>query len=154
MRDQVALLAFVTVTAVLQQAYFSMQVIWARRKYKVSPPATSGPPGFERIFRAQLNCSEYFPLFISVLWVAGIFFHQGIAAISGLAYLYARFEYFHRYAESAQGRLKPMYISATVIWFLIGLSLLGLLEFALSSYYGYGEKESLLCWLLKEYVHF
>lgn len=34
-------------------AYFSLQVIYARRKYSVSPPTTSGPPAFERIFRAQ-----------------------------------------------------------------------------------------------------
>lgn len=24
-----------------------------------------------------MNCSEYFPIFVSLLWVAGIFFHQG-----------------------------------------------------------------------------
>lgn len=34
-------------------AYFSMQVIYARRKYSVTPPITSGPPEFERVFRAQ-----------------------------------------------------------------------------------------------------
>ncbi|KAM4675783.1 leukotriene C4 synthase [Discoglossus pictus] len=135
MKDQVALIALVTVIAVLEQAYFSLEVIWARRKFKVSPPATSGHPTFDRVFRAQLNCSEYFPLFVSVLWVAGVFFHQGVAAICGLIYLYARYKYFHRYAESAQGRLKPMYISATLIWILIGLSFLGLLDFFLTSYF-------------------
>lgn len=25
----------------------------------------------------RINCSEYFPIFVSVLWVAGVFFHQG-----------------------------------------------------------------------------
>ncbi|CAJ0968376.1 unnamed protein product [Ranitomeya imitator] len=53
MQDQVALLAFVTIAAVLEQAYFSMQVIWARRKYKISPPNTTGHPTFDRIFRAH-----------------------------------------------------------------------------------------------------
>ncbi|KAG8438972.1 hypothetical protein GDO86_005235 [Hymenochirus boettgeri] len=115
-----------------------MQVIWARRKYKISPPSTSGHPCFERIFRAQLNCTEYFSLFVPVLWVAGLFFHQGAAALCGLFYLYARFVYFHGYAESAQGRLKPMYVSATILWILIGLSVLGLLEFLLSTYLGCG----------------
>lgn len=34
-------------------AYFSLQVIYARRKYFVPPPATTGHPNFERVFRAQ-----------------------------------------------------------------------------------------------------
>uniref|UniRef100_A0A8C5Q0V6 Leukotriene C4 synthase n=1 Tax=Leptobrachium leishanense TaxID=445787 RepID=A0A8C5Q0V6_9ANUR len=148
MHDHFALLAFVTVAAVLEQAYFSMQVIWARRKYKISPPSTSGHPGFERIFRAQLNCTEYFPLFISILWVAGYFFHEGTAAACGLFYLYMRYEYFHGYAASAQERLKPMYISATLIWILIGLSLFGLTEHFVFAYFGVRIKEMLLGWRL------
>ncbi|XP_038005783.1 uncharacterized protein LOC119706335 isoform X1 [Motacilla alba alba] len=84
MRDQINLLATVTVLGVLEQAYFAMQVIYARRKYKVSPPETTGHPEFERTFRAQANCSEYFPIFISLLWVAGIFFHQAGSTEKGL----------------------------------------------------------------------
>ncbi|KFP52403.1 Leukotriene C4 synthase, partial [Cathartes aura] len=96
---------------VLFLAYFALQVIYARRKYKISPPETTGHPEFERIFRAQVNCSEYFPIFISLLWVAGIFFHQaplcpaGVAAVCGLLYLYTRFKYFQGYTVAAQGRL-------------------------------------------------
>uniref|UniRef100_A0A8D0H600 Leukotriene C4 synthase n=1 Tax=Sphenodon punctatus TaxID=8508 RepID=A0A8D0H600_SPHPU len=106
MQDQIALLAAVTILAVLEQAYFALQVIYARRKYKVSPPGTSGPPEFERVFRAQANCSEYFPLFVSILWVAGIFFHQGLAALCGLLYLCARYQYFSGYVRSAQKSFK------------------------------------------------
>ncbi|XP_053812557.1 leukotriene C4 synthase-like isoform X1 [Vidua macroura] len=104
MRDQIDLLATVTVLGVLEQAYFAMQVIYARRKYKISPPETTGHPEFERTFRAQANCSEYFPIFISLLWVAGIFFHQGVTAACGLLYLYTRLRYFQGYAVAAQGR--------------------------------------------------
>ncbi|KAM8971896.1 leukotriene C4 synthase-like [Pelodytes ibericus] len=143
MHDQIALLAFVTVAAVLEQAYFSMQVIWARRKFKIAPPNTSGHPSFERVFRAQLNCSEYFPLFVSVLWIAGYFFHEGVATAVGLFYLYARYQYFHGYAESAQGRLKPMYISAALIWILLGLSLVGLMEHLVFAYSGFHFTDSL-----------
>ncbi|XP_053319475.1 leukotriene C4 synthase-like [Spea bombifrons] len=143
MRDQIALLAFVTVLAVLEQAYFSMQVIWARRKYNVSPPSTSGHPNFERTFRAQLNCAEYFPIFLSILWIAGYFFHEGTAAACGLSYLYARYKYFHGYTASAVGRLRPMYVSASLIWILIGLSLVGLVEYFISAYFGVRIKEFL-----------
>ncbi|XP_031207785.1 leukotriene C4 synthase isoform X4 [Mastomys coucha] len=108
MKDDVALLATVTLVGVLLQAYFSLQVISARRTFHVSPPLTSGPPEFERVFRAQVNCSEYFPLFLATLWIAGIFFHEGAAALCGLFYLFARLRYFQGYARSAQLRWLQM----------------------------------------------
>ncbi|XP_068884707.1 leukotriene C4 synthase-like isoform X2 [Aphelocoma coerulescens] len=127
MRDQIDLLAMVTVLGVLEQAYFAVQVIYARRKYKISPPETTGHPDFERTFRAQANCSEYFPIFISLLWVAGIFFHQGVTAVCGLLYLYTRLKYFQGYTVAAQGRLGPLYATAWLLWLLLGLALAGLL---------------------------
>ncbi|XP_051689794.1 leukotriene C4 synthase isoform X2 [Oryctolagus cuniculus] len=153
MKDEIALLATVTLLGVLLQAYFSLQVIYARRAFRVSPPLTTGPPGFERVYRAQVNCSEYFPLFLAALWVAGIYFHEGLragqghragrpghapaltacplagaAALCGLVYLFARFRYFHSYERSAELRLAPMYQSAGALWLLIALGALGLLS--------------------------
>ncbi|XP_060783402.1 leukotriene C4 synthase [Neoarius graeffei] len=125
MLDQVVCVAAVTVLGVLEQAYFSLQVIYARRKYSVPPPATTGHPDFERTFRAQANCSEYFPLFVITLWVAGLFFSQALSAFLGFLYIYGRYQYFHGYAESAQGRLAPLYFVAKVQWGLIILSALG-----------------------------
>ncbi|KAK2848729.1 hypothetical protein Q5P01_008563 [Channa striata] len=125
MLDEAVGLGAVTVLGVLEQAYFTLQVIYARRKYKVSPPATTGPPEFERVFRAQANCSEYFPIFITLLWTSGVFFSQGLSSVCGLLYLYGRFRYFCGYSESAQGRLAPLYFSAKVLWVLIGFSSLG-----------------------------
>ncbi|MEQ2227025.1 hypothetical protein ILYODFUR_033416, partial [Ilyodon furcidens] len=125
MLDKAVGLGAVTVLGVLEQAYFSLQVIYARRKYKVSPPTTSGPAGFERIFRAQANCSEYFPIFITVMWTSGVFFSQGLSSVCGLLYLYGRLRYFWGYAESAEGRLAPLYFSAQVLWVLIGFSAVG-----------------------------
>ncbi|KAK5605306.1 hypothetical protein CRENBAI_014278 [Crenichthys baileyi] len=127
MLDKAVGLGAVTVLGVLEQAYFSLQVIYARRKYKVSPPTTSGPAGFERIFRAQANCSEYFPIFITVMWTSGVFFSQGLSSVCGLLYLYGRLRYFWGYAESAEGRLAPLYFSAQVLWVLIGFSAVGVL---------------------------
>ncbi|XP_019390742.1 PREDICTED: leukotriene C4 synthase-like [Crocodylus porosus] len=136
MLEQIHLLAAVTVLGVLEQAYFSLQVIYARRTYGISPPKVAGPPEFERIFRAQVNCSEYFPIFLAVLWQAGLFFHQGLAAVCGLLYLYARYLYFTGYKESASGRLTPMYFNAGLIWILSGLSGAGILHSLLSHYVG------------------
>ncbi|NWS45419.1 LTC4S synthase, partial [Probosciger aterrimus] len=108
-------------------ACFALQVIYAWQQYRISPPRTTGHPEFERIFRAQMNCSEYFPIFISLLWVAGIFFHQGVAAVCGLLYLYTRLRYFQGYTAVAQGWLAPLYASARVLWLLLGLAVARLL---------------------------
>uniref|UniRef100_A0A8C0HEZ1 Leukotriene C4 synthase n=1 Tax=Chelonoidis abingdonii TaxID=106734 RepID=A0A8C0HEZ1_CHEAB len=55
-----------------------------------------------------------------------------VAAVCGLLYLYARYQYFQGYRLSAHGRLGPMYFSAKVLWILIGLSIAGLLGHFLS----------------------
>ncbi|XP_030903271.1 leukotriene C4 synthase isoform X1 [Melopsittacus undulatus] len=107
MLDQIHLLAAVTVLGVLEQAYFFLQVIYARRAFGISPPKISGPPEFERIFRAQVNSSEYFPIFLALLWQAGLFFHQGLAAALGLVYLYARYRYFMGYKASSSESISP-----------------------------------------------
>ncbi|CAL8262384.1 unnamed protein product [Lota lota] len=104
MMDHLVGLAAVSVLAVMEQAYFSLQVVYARRKHSVSPPSTSGPPEFERVYRAQVNCTEYFPIFITVLWIAGLFFHQGVSSLCGLLYLYSRYCYFNGYSQSPQQR--------------------------------------------------
>uniref|UniRef100_A0AAA9SXK2 Microsomal glutathione S-transferase 2 n=1 Tax=Bos taurus TaxID=9913 RepID=A0AAA9SXK2_BOVIN len=71
------LLAALSVLSACQQSYFAMQVGKARSKYKVTPPSVSGSPDFERIFRAQQNCVEFYPIFIITLWMAGWYFNQG-----------------------------------------------------------------------------
>ncbi|NWT61764.1 LTC4S synthase, partial [Erythrocercus mccallii] len=136
MLDQIHWLAAVTVLGVLEQAYFFLQVIYARRLFGISPPKISGPPEFERIFRAQVNSSEYFPIFLALLWQAGLFFHQGLAAALGLLYLYARYCYFMGYKASSSERLAPIYFSAGVLWILIAVSALGIVHFFLSHYVG------------------
>ncbi|KAM6299756.1 leukotriene C4 synthase-like [Aegotheles albertisi] len=136
MLDQIHLLAAVTVLGVLEQAYFFYQVIHARRAFGISPPKISGPPEFERIFRAQVNSSEYFPIFLALLWQAGLFFHQGLAAALGLLYLCARYHYFMGYKASSSGRLTPIYFSGTVLWILLAVSALGIFHFFLSHYLG------------------
>nr|XP_008518498.1 PREDICTED: microsomal glutathione S-transferase 2 isoform X3 [Equus przewalskii] len=47
------LLAAVSLLSACQQSYFAFQVGRARLKYKIMPPAVSGSPEFDRIFRAH-----------------------------------------------------------------------------------------------------
>lgn len=88
----------------------------------------SWSPDSSCVFRA--NCSEYFPIFITVLWTSGLFFSQGeptaesltvtvctwsvshrecscvagLSSVCGLLYLYGRLCYFRGYSQAAQQR--------------------------------------------------
>ncbi|MEQ2168856.1 hypothetical protein GOODEAATRI_018995, partial [Goodea atripinnis] len=65
-----------------------------------------GDPGNSAGLGCKLSClgSEYFPIFITVMWTSGVFFSQGLSSVCGLLYLYGRLRYFWGYAESAEGR--------------------------------------------------
>ncbi|KGL99298.1 Leukotriene C4 synthase, partial [Charadrius vociferus] len=120
---------------VLFLAYFTLQVIYARRKFKISPPETTGHPEFERIFRAQV---EKFISHKKFTPHSAPLSPAGVAAVCGLLYLYTRFKYFQGYAVAAQGRLGPMYASARLLWLLLGLAVAGLLaHFLLPSSYAW-----------------
>uniref|UniRef100_UPI00398E87C1 leukotriene C4 synthase n=1 Tax=Pristiophorus japonicus TaxID=55135 RepID=UPI00398E87C1 len=137
MLDDYALLALITILGVLEQAYFSFQVILARRRFHISPPAVTGNENFERVYRAQVNSSEYFPMFLSVFWIAGVFFSEILAVCVGALYLYSRYKYFKGYSESALNRLAPLYFSGKMLWILVGLSSVGVLSQLSSRYVGY-----------------
>ncbi|XP_044240267.3 microsomal glutathione S-transferase 2 isoform X1 [Ursus arctos] len=103
------LLAAVSVLSACQQSYFALHVGKARLKYKVTPPAVSGSPEFERIFRAQQNCVEFYPIFLITLWIAGWYFNQVFATCLGLLYIYARHQYFWGYSEAAKKSIPISY---------------------------------------------
>uniref|UniRef100_A0A9L0J395 Microsomal glutathione S-transferase 2 n=1 Tax=Equus asinus TaxID=9793 RepID=A0A9L0J395_EQUAS len=98
------LLAAVSLLSACQQSYFAFQVGRARLKYKIMPPAVSGSPEFDRIFRAQQNSVEFYPAFMITLWMAGWYFNQVFATCLGLVYIYARHQYFWGYSEAANKR--------------------------------------------------
>ncbi|XP_023369215.1 microsomal glutathione S-transferase 2 [Otolemur garnettii] len=98
------LLAAVSILSVCQQSYFALHVGKARSKYKVTPPAVTGSLEFERIFRAQQNCVEFYPIFLITLWMAGWYFNQVFATCLGLVYIYARHLFFWGYSEAAKKR--------------------------------------------------
>ncbi|XP_067900127.1 leukotriene C4 synthase [Heterodontus francisci] len=137
MLEEFAPLALITILGVLEQAYFSLLVISARRKFHISPPAVTGNEDFERVYRAHINSSEYFPMFLSVFWIAGVFFSQALAACVGILYLYSRYKYFKGYSESALKRLSPLYFGAAMLWILIGLASVGVISQLCSQYLGY-----------------
>nr|DBA28966.1 TPA: hypothetical protein GDO54_009243 [Pyxicephalus adspersus] len=98
------------------------------------PPAVTGPPEFERTFRAQQNCVEFYPIFLVLLWTAGTFFYQEVAAAFGLLYIFARHMYFKGYVASSKGRIPGFYLSLISLFLLLFVALLGITNGLLKNY--------------------
>ena len=129
-----SLLAAVSLLSACQQSYFAWRVGRARLKHKIAPPAVTGPLEFERIFRAQQNSLEFYPVFIVMLWMAGWYFNQVFAACLGLLYIYARHKYFWGYAEAAEKRITGFRLSLGILTLLPVLAVLGVESRFLTEY--------------------
>lgn len=129
-----SLLAAVSLLSAFQQSYFAYQVGLVRRKHKIAPPAVTGPLEFERIFRAQQNCLEFYSAFIVTLWMAGWYFNQVFAACLGLLYICARHKYFWGYAEAAEKRKIGFRLSLAILALLTVLAALGIASRFLDEY--------------------
>uniref|UniRef100_A0A8D0GT87 Microsomal glutathione S-transferase 2 n=1 Tax=Sphenodon punctatus TaxID=8508 RepID=A0A8D0GT87_SPHPU len=134
MAGDLVLLVAVSLLSACQQLHFAWLVGKARMKHKIMPPAITGPPEFERIFRAQQNCVEFYPVFLVTFWISGWFFNQEIAALLGLAYMFARHKYFHGYAESVKGRLTGFYLNLVALISLMALGAAGIANSFLDEY--------------------
>merc|ERR1712050_743023 len=71
----------------------------ARKTYNVPAPKTSGNETWERMFRAQQNGVEWFPVFMALLWTGAFFGNQVIVAALGAVYVVGRFLYFSAYSS-------------------------------------------------------
>ncbi|XP_044220039.1 microsomal glutathione S-transferase 2 isoform X4 [Thunnus albacares] len=99
--DSLFLLAAVSLLSALQMGYLARRVGLSRIAHKVMPPSVTGPPEFERTFRA----------------------HEVAAVGGGLMYIVARQIYFNGYVKSTKRRLPGLHLTLAVF---VTLSLLGL----------------------------
>ena len=98
------LTALTTLAALAVYFIAGIVVARARREYNVSAPAVTGPPGFERAFRAQQNFLEWMPLFLPALWLFALAVSDLWAAVLGLVWSLARLGYIFAYAAEAEKR--------------------------------------------------
>ncbi|GAA6233149.1 microsomal glutathione S-transferase 2 [Lates japonicus] len=133
--DSPFLLAAVSLLSALQMGYLARQVGLSRMVHKVLPPSVTGPPEFERTFRAHQNCVECYPLFLVTLWTCGMFFSEVTAATGGLLYIIIRQIYFNGYVKSAKKRLPGFYLTLAVFFTLSLLALIGILSGILHKYF-------------------
>ncbi|XP_068126040.1 microsomal glutathione S-transferase 2-like [Hyperolius riggenbachi] len=134
MGDHVILVAIVSLISACQQGYYARLVGRSRMKHKIMPPAVTGPPEFERTYRAQQNCVEFYPVFLVVLWVAGTYFYEEVAAVFGLLYIFARHIYFKGYVSAAPNRLPGFYLTLVALFLLLAFAILGITNAFLREY--------------------
>ena len=77
---------------------------WARGKYKIAAPATTGHPEFERAFRVQMNTVENAVLFLPALWLFAAFVSGLWSAVLGAVWLAARVWYVIAYLQDPARR--------------------------------------------------
>lgn len=106
------LIGLVTIATVVLLAAMSGLVGRARGRYGVKAPATTGPDGFERAFRAQANTNEAALMFLPALWAAAAFGPPWLAATFGTVWLAARVLYVVTYLDPAKSRGPGFVLSA------------------------------------------
>jgi len=118
--------ALVTLLTVLLQFGTMYAVGWARGKYRIEAPATTGHPAFERAYRVQLNTLESTVMFLPALWLAAHYGYVLWGGIAGLVWIVGRVWYAWAYLGDAKKR-GPGYMVGMLGWAaLVVMSALGL----------------------------
>ncbi|EGZ49995.1 MAPEG family protein [Neisseria wadsworthii] len=94
----------VTILALIQYFFFGFMVGRARSKYGIHAPAVSGNEHFERALRIQQNTLEQLVVFLPALFIAAVYWSEGIIALIGVVYLVGRFIYWRAYTADPQTR--------------------------------------------------
>lgn len=121
-------IAIVTVLALAQFIYFSVQVGSMRGKHGVKAPAITGHPDFERMFRIQQNTMEQLVAFIPALWMFGWLVNPLWGAGLGVVFIVGRFIYRSAYLKDPASRSNGFTITflptaVMLVWVLIDASL-------------------------------
>lgn len=121
-----ALVAIVTVLALLLYFVMGLRVGGARSRYNIPAPAMHGNSDFERIVRVQANTLEWLPIFLASLWMYAVLGHgmilnDRVAAAVGLVWIAGRFLYMTGYSREAGARSIGFLIQMlATAWLLFG----------------------------------
>ncbi len=120
------LIGLTTLLTVLLMSGTVFMVGRARGRYGVKAPATTGPDGFERAFRVQMNTQEAALMFLPALWVAAEFGEPRLSAAFGAIWLVGRVWYAAAYASPAGNRGPGFVIGMAALLALIVQALWGI----------------------------
>jgi uncharacterized membrane protein YecN with MAPEG domain len=120
-------LVFVTILlALLEYTVMAAMVGRARGKYRISAPATTGNPDFERVNRVHINTLESLIVFVPGVWIFGVYVSELWAAVLGALFVIARALYAIGYYKAAEKRGVGAGITGVVNIVLIVGGLIGL----------------------------
>ncbi len=97
-------IALVILLALVEYMVFGFLVGGARARYKISAPATTGHPDFERTFRVHYNTLEMLVVFIPAIWLFGMYLNPRWGAIIGAVFLVGRAIYAVGYIRAPEKR--------------------------------------------------
>jgi len=98
---------------------------YARMKYQIKAPATSGHPMFERAYRIQMNTLEHAVLFLPTLWLAAQYGNPSWAGVLGLVWIVGRIWYPFAYWREPASREKAFGLSMLAWALLLLLAIYG-----------------------------
>lgn len=114
-----ALVAIVTLLALLTYFWMGLQVGRARTKSGIQAPAMTGDPVLERTIRAHYNTLEWLPLFLVPLWLFAIYWNDMVAAGVGLVWIAGRILYQRGYVADPGKRGQGFLIQALAVAVLL-----------------------------------
>ncbi len=117
----------VIVSALALLAYYFTLLMagLARGRFKIAPPAHTGPEEYERYVRAHQNTLEHLVLFLPGMWLFAVTVSPFWAAALGSIWPPMRVLYARGYHKAAEKRLIPLYISMPPIYIFVLGSLIG-----------------------------
>ncbi|KAJ7320235.1 hypothetical protein JRQ81_019746 [Phrynocephalus forsythii] len=131
----IVLLVIVTLLSVVQNAFFARKVEDENKKIGRTGQR-GGPSAFERVYNANQNCRDAYPMFLAMLWCAGLLCSQAPAAFAGLMYLYVRQKYFVGYMGERSQSIPGYMLGKRLISFLFLMCVAGVLNYYLTIIFG------------------
>lgn len=119
--ENVDIAAVITVISILLYQFLSFKVGRARAKYGVDAPSTSGPEGFERAFRVQMNTLEQLVFFLPALWLFAFYMpYPWLLAVFGALWIVGRvlfaIAYYRDAAKRAPGFILAMFAANALLF--------------------------------------
>ncbi len=96
--------AIVTLLMVITYVWTGILVGKARATHGVKAPATEGPDGFNRVYRAHGNTLEQMVAMLPALWIFAMTIGDQWAGLLGLVWIVGRVLYVQAYAAAADKR--------------------------------------------------
>ncbi len=121
-------IALVVLLALFEFMVFGLLVGGARTRYKISAPATTGHPVFERTFRVHYNTLEMLVVFIPAIWLFGMYLNPRWGAIIGVVFIVGRALYAVGYIRAPEKREIGALLSVAAVAVLLAGALFGVLR--------------------------